>query len=109
MRLHSSVRWVVLSLLVCVLVDEALAGRDFYKILGLSRSATTREIKKTYRKLSLEMHPDKNPNDPKAQEKFQELTQAYEGLLVRVGRGNMQRLAHALLCCVRASTGSAHG
>jgi len=58
----------------------ALAGRDFYKILDVSRSATKKQIKSAYRKLAKTMHPDKNPNDETATEKFQELALAYEVL-----------------------------
>jgi len=56
------------------------AGRDFYKILGVDRKATTKQIKSAYRKLAKEMHPDKNPDDPEANDKFQELAAAYEVL-----------------------------
>lgn len=56
------------------------SGRDFYKILGVSRNASVRDIKKAYRKLAMKWHPDKNPDDPKAQEKFQDLGAAYEVL-----------------------------
>ena len=54
--------------------------RDFYKILGVSRSAQTNQIKKAYRKLAKEKHPDRNPDDPDANEKFQDLGAAYEAL-----------------------------
>lgn len=52
--------------------------RDFYAILGVSRSASTIHIKKAYRSLARELHPDKNVNDPNASEKFQDLGAAYE-------------------------------
>jgi len=57
-----------------------LAGRDFYNILGVSKSATLHEIKKAYRRLAKELHPDKNQDDPDASTKFQDLGAAYEVL-----------------------------
>jgi len=58
----------------------ASAGRDFYKILGVKKNAQTNQIKKAYRKLAKEMHPDRNPDDPSANERFQDLGAAYEAL-----------------------------
>lgn len=58
----------------------ANAGRDFYSILKVSRSATLNEIKKAYRKQAKELHPDKNKDDPDASEKFADLGAAYEVL-----------------------------
>jgi molecular chaperone DnaJ len=52
--------------------------KDYYKILGVSSSATPEEIKKAYRILALKWHPDRNPGDPKAEERFKELAGAYE-------------------------------
>ena len=72
-----SLSWLALVLL---LVSEALGGRDFYKILGVSRRADTNQIKKAYRKLAKELHPDKNRDDPEADEKFKDLGVAYETL-----------------------------
>ncbi|MEZ0392919.1 MAG: DnaJ domain-containing protein, partial [Pseudobdellovibrionaceae bacterium] len=58
-----------------------MAGKkDFYSLLGVSRSANADEIKKAYRKLAMKYHPDKNPGDKKAEEQFKELTEAYEVL-----------------------------
>lgn len=54
--------------------------RDFYNILGVSRGATVNQIKKAYRKLAKELHPDKNTQDPEATQKFQDLGAAYEVL-----------------------------
>ena len=54
--------------------------RDFYKILGVGRNANKNQIKKAYRKLAKEMHPDRNPDDPDANNKFQDLGAAYETL-----------------------------
>lgn len=67
-------------LLIILLVVDVLGGRDFYKLLGVRRNADTNTIKKAYRKLAKEMHPDKNPDDPEANEKFQDLGTAYEAL-----------------------------
>uniref|UniRef100_A0A4W5MK25 DnaJ homolog subfamily B member 11 n=1 Tax=Hucho hucho TaxID=62062 RepID=A0A4W5MK25_9TELE len=61
-------------------VTAVLAGRDFYKILGVSKSASVRDIKKAYRKLALQLHPDRNPDDPTAADKFADLGSAYEVL-----------------------------
>jgi len=59
--------------------------RDFYKILKVKRDATTKQIKSAYRKLAKQMHPDKNPDDETATEKFQELALAYEVSCERIG------------------------
>eukprot|EP00088_Acartia_fossae_P069350 TRINITY_DN9031_c0_g1_i1.p1 TRINITY_DN9031_c0_g1~~TRINITY_DN9031_c0_g1_i1.p1 ORF type:complete len:365 (-),score=86.89 TRINITY_DN9031_c0_g1_i1:499-1593(-) len=63
-----------------VFLDDCLAGRDFYGILGVNKRASTNEIKKAYRRMAKEMHPDKNQDDPDANEKFQDLGAAYETL-----------------------------
>ncbi len=54
--------------------------KDYYKILGVERSATQDEIKKAYRKLAMKYHPDKNPGDKKAEEKFKDINEAHEVL-----------------------------
>lgn len=54
--------------------------KDYYKILGVGRSASQDEIKKAFRKLAVKYHPDKNPGDKAAEEKFKEITEAYEVL-----------------------------
>uniref|UniRef100_A0A7E4WCI2 DnaJ homolog dnj-20 n=1 Tax=Panagrellus redivivus TaxID=6233 RepID=A0A7E4WCI2_PANRE len=69
-----------LALLILELAVVVLAGRDFYKILNVPRSANLNQIKKAYRKLAKELHPDRNQGDPVAQEKFQDLGAAYEVL-----------------------------
>ena len=54
--------------------------RDYYEVLGVSKSATPEELKKAYRKLALQYHPDRNPGDKEAEEKFKEAAEAYEVL-----------------------------
>ncbi|MCL2007511.1 MAG: molecular chaperone DnaJ [Treponema sp.] len=57
-----------------------MAKRDFYEVLGVQKNASKDDIKKAYRKLAIQYHPDKNPGDKKAEEKFKEATEAYEVL-----------------------------
>lgn len=57
-----------------------MAKRDFYTVLGVTKTASADEIKKAYRKLAMKFHPDKNPGDKVAEEKFKEATEAYEVL-----------------------------
>ena len=57
-----------------------MAKRDYYEVLGVSKGATESEIKKAYRKLALKYHPDKNPDDKSAEDKFKEAAEAYEVL-----------------------------
>lgn len=75
--------FVSYNILVNILVIIALAAadRDFYSILGVGRNADTKDIKKAYRRLAAKMHPDKNPGDDTAAEKFQDLGAAYEALV----------------------------
>ena len=54
--------------------------RDYYEVVGVSRYATDDELKKAYRQLARQYHPDLHPDDPTAEEKFKEITEAYEVL-----------------------------
>ena len=57
-----------------------MTKRDYYEVLGLSKGASSDEIKKSYRKLAVKFHPDKNPDDKASEEKFKEIGEAYEAL-----------------------------
>ena len=54
-----------------------MAKRDYYDVLGVNKSASPEELKSAYRKLAVKYHPDKNPGDSKAEEKFKEASEAY--------------------------------
>jgi molecular chaperone DnaJ len=69
--------------------------RDYYEVLGLERGASDDEIKKSYRRLAMKFHPDRNPDDDQAEEKFKEGTEAYEVLSDSEKRGAYDQFGHA--------------
>lgn len=71
------------------------AKRDAYEILGVGKSATSEEIKRAYRKLAVQLHPDKNPGDADAEERFKELGEAYEILMDEEKRAAYDRYGYA--------------
>ena len=72
-----------------------MSKRDYYEILGVSKSASADEIKKAYRKLAIKYHPDKNPGDKSAEEKFKEAAEAYEILSDNDKRARYDQFGHA--------------
>ncbi len=69
--------------------------RDYYEVIGVSREAGDEEIKRAYRKLAVKFHPDKNPDDSRAEEKFKELGEAYDVLISPDKRAAYNRYGHA--------------
>jgi len=72
-----------------------MSKRDYYAVLGVDKGASSSEIKKAYRKLALKYHPDKNPDDTAAEEKFKEAAEAYEVLSDDNKRERYNRFGHA--------------
>src|SRR5687768_17201472 len=72
-----------------------MAKRDYYDILGVSRTASADEIKKAHRKLVMKFHPDRNKGDAKAEEKFKEAQEAYDVLSDPQQRSNYDQFGHA--------------
>ena len=72
-----------------------MAQRDYYEVLGVDRSASEDEIKKAYRKLAMRYHPDHNPGDAEAEQKFKEAAEAYDVLRDAEKRARYDRFGHA--------------
>lgn len=72
-----------------------MSKRDYYEILGVAKSATADEIKKAYRKVAMQFHPDRNPGDKAAEEKFKEAAEAYEILSDADKKAQYDRYGHA--------------
>src|SRR6202050_3671627 len=85
-----------------------MSKRDYYKILEVSRTATEADIKKAYRRLAMKFHPDRNPGDNEAEEKFKEAKEAYEVLTDAHKRAVYDQYGHAGIESSRHA-GNAHG
>ncbi len=82
-----------------------MSKRDYYEVLGVNKGASASELKKAYRKLALKYHPDKNPDDSIAEEKFKEAAEAYEVLSDNNKRERYNRFGHAGM---KGATGGGH-
>jgi len=71
-----------------------MAAKDYYKILGVGRNADDKEIKQAYRRLARKLHPDVNPDDKKAEERFKDVSEAYEVLSDKKKRAQYDRFGH---------------
>src|SRR5881409_3948271 len=72
-----------------------MSKRDYYEVLGIARGATEEEIKKAYRKVAFQHHPDRNPDDKSAEGRFKEATEAYEVLRDPEKRARYDQFGHA--------------
>src|ERR1700676_1705265 len=72
-----------------------MAKQDFYEMLGVAKSAGPDDLKKAYRKLAMQCHPDRNPGDKAAEQKFKEISEAYDVLRDEQKRAAYDRYGHA--------------
>src|SRR5437660_11940729 len=74
---------------------KSMAKRDYYEVLGVNRDAAEEDLKKAYRRLAMKWHPDRNPDNPKAEEHFKEAKEAYEVLCDAPKRSAYDQFGHA--------------
>lgn len=75
--------------------SEIMAKRDYYEVLGVSRGASDADLKKAYRRVAMKNHPDRNPDDKQAEEKFKEANEAFEVLSDPAKRSRYDQFGHA--------------
>jgi len=83
--------------------------RDYYEVLEVTRTSTTEEIKRSYRKLAVKHHPDKNPGDPTAEDKFKEIGEAYDILMDTDKRAAYDRFGHGAFASGMGGAGGGGG
>ncbi|MFT6715923.1 MAG: molecular chaperone DnaJ [Saprospiraceae bacterium] len=86
-----------------------MAKRDYYEVLGVSKSATESEVKKAYRKLAIKYHPDKNPDDKEAETSFKEAAEAYDVLSDDNKKSKYNRFGHAGMGGAASQAGGGFG
>ena len=83
--------------------------KDYYEVLGVPRAADAAELKRAYRRLAMELHPDRNPGDAAAEESFKELGEAYDVLMDADKRAAYDRYGHAAFAQGTAGAGRGAG
>src|SRR6187397_1036810 len=86
-----------------------MAKKDYYEVLGVNRDASDEDLKKSYRKLAMKWHPDRNPDNPKAEEHFKEAKEAYEILSDAQKRAAYDQFGHAGVDPAAAGAGGFYG
>src|SRR5919202_6380890 len=74
---------------------KSMAKRDYYEVLGVNRDCSEEDLKKAYRRLAMKWHPDRNPDNPKAEDHFKEAKEAYEILSEPNKRAAYDQFGHA--------------
>ena len=91
------------------MAETMTSKRDYYEVLEVSKSASQDEIKKSYRRIAMKYHPDRNPGDKSAEEKFKEAAEAYEVLSDPDKRAKYDRFGHSAFGPGRGGAGGFSG